>query len=68
MDDREPPKRARRRVKGPPYFLVLVGLALVFLGLRLSSKATMAVGAGVFGLALLIGYARAPSRPPRPPG
>lgn len=66
MPEGEAPRRPRKP-KGPPYLLFLLGVALVMYGVRGSNRFLLGAGAALFSIGLLIGYARAPSRPPRPP-
>lgn len=61
--DRPPPRRPKKS-KGPPYLLLFLGLTLALFGIRGSNRILIGVGAALFGIALLIGYARAPGRPP----
>lgn len=58
----EPPRRKRRQ-KGTPYGLLLLGVAVALVGLRQASQLFMGIGTALFAMALLIGYARAP--PPK---
>jgi hypothetical protein len=54
----KPPRK--RRQKGTPYGLLLLGVCLALLGLRQGSQLLMGLGAALFAMSLLIGYARTP--------
>ena len=56
----EPPRRKRRQ-KGTPYGLLLLGVAVALVGLRQASQLTICIGAALLAMALLIGYARTPA-------